>query len=78
LPRTASRVRLDARTGAVAGVELGSRAPLSRKAAWAVGPLHFGTWGGTPVRVIYVVGALTPPFLALTGLVFWLRRRARR
>jgi len=71
----ASRLWFDARTGALEGVELVSRAPLSRKLESAVGPLHFGRWGGLQVKIAYAAFALAPPLLAVTGSVLWLRRR---
>lgn len=55
-----------------------------RAAAWAeqwevlVGPLHFGTFGGWPTRVLYVLVGLTPGLLALTGFALWYRRRPRK
>jgi uncharacterized iron-regulated membrane protein len=74
LPAWASRLRFDARTGALERVDLVSRAPAATKLELATGPLHFGTWGGLPVRLLYATGALAPPLLALTGVFLWFRR----
>lgn len=39
-------------------------------------PLHYGTFGGWPVRVLWCLGGLTPGILATSGFcLWWLRRR---
>lgn len=42
--------------------------------AW-IGPLHFGSFGGLPVKAAWAVAGLTLPLLFVTGLVMWLNRR---
>jgi uncharacterized iron-regulated membrane protein len=48
---------------------------------WSQVPLHFGTYWGFGVKLIWVAGGLAIPLLAVTGLVmYWnrvLRRKAR-
>jgi uncharacterized iron-regulated membrane protein len=70
-----SRVWFDADTGAFAGAALIGRAPVAVKLESATRPLHFGSWGGLRIKVVYAACALAPPLLALTGSVLWLRRR---
>jgi uncharacterized iron-regulated membrane protein len=41
--------------------------------AW-IGPLHFGDFGGTPVKVLYVFLGLCPALLAVTGVLMWWNR----
>lgn len=41
-------------------------------------PLHMGSFGGWPVRVLYGVIGLTPFVLAFTGVMLWWLRRRRR
>ncbi len=42
-------------------------------------PLHYGTFGGLPVKILWCLGGLTPGALAITGFVMWrLRRRQTR
>ncbi|HTI70432.1 MAG TPA: PepSY-associated TM helix domain-containing protein [Candidatus Limnocylindria bacterium] len=41
-------------------------------------PLHYGTFGGVLVKILWCVGGLTPGVLAVTGFVMWLGRRKRR
>jgi len=40
--------------------------------------LHFGTWGGLPVKVLYAFVGVLPLLLAITGTYIWLQRRKRR
>lgn len=40
-------------------------------------PLHYGTFGGLPVKILWCLGGLTPGTLAVTGFLIWrLRRRS--
>lgn len=48
---------------------------LSLYSAWKSG-LHFGTWGGTFSKVLYVVIGLLPLFFMITGVAIW-RMKAR-
>jgi uncharacterized iron-regulated membrane protein len=42
-------------------------------------PLHFGTWGGTFSRVLYIVLGLGASVLALSGyLMYWNRVLSKR
>lgn len=42
-------------------------------------PLHYGTFGGLPVKILWSLGGLSPGALALTGFLLWrLRRRATK
>lgn len=40
--------------------------------------IHFGTFGGTPTMVLWVVVGLLPTVLAVTGVVMWIVRRNKR
>lgn len=44
--------------------------------AWA-GPLHVGSFGGWPVKAIWLVAGLAPSVLFVTGFIVWWRRVAR-
>ncbi|WAL60356.1 PepSY-associated TM helix domain-containing protein [Thermocoleostomius sinensis] len=39
------------------------------------GPLHYGTFGGLPTRILYVFVGLSPTALFITGLVMWRYRK---
>jgi uncharacterized iron-regulated membrane protein len=72
-----SRVLYDARTGALEGVELISRAGWSEQLQSTTGPLHFGSWGGVRIKVAYALFALAPPLLAVSGFALPFRRGRR-
>ena len=44
--------------------------------AW-VAPLHVGSFGGTAVRVAWLLLGLAPPLLFLTGAIMWWTRIVR-
>ena len=39
------------------------------------GPLHFGNYGGLPLKILYSLLGLTPGLLALSGFFIWWRRQ---
>jgi uncharacterized iron-regulated membrane protein len=41
---------------------------------WTIS-FHTGQWGGWPVQLVQLAGALSIPVLAFTGITSWLRRR---
>lgn len=45
--------------------------------SWVV-PLHFGSFGGLPLKVLWVVLGLSPPLLFATAAVMWWNRVLRR
>lgn len=40
-------------------------------------PLHFGTFGGWPIRILWCLGGLAPGTLAVSGFVIWRSRRKK-
>lgn len=53
---------------------------LRQAGAWAkfedaFRPLHYGNFGGLPVKILWSLGGLTPGVLAVTGFFMWWRRR---
>lgn len=38
-------------------------------------PLHFGDFGGLPVKILWALGGLTPGALAVSGFAIWWQRR---
>lgn len=40
-------------------------------------PLHFGSFGGLPVKLLWCLGGLTPGILATSGFVIWWKRTRR-
>jgi uncharacterized iron-regulated membrane protein len=74
-----STVHFDPQSGEVTSV-----LDFRRTSAWhqfevMMGPLHFGTFGGLPVKVLWCVLGLSPGVLAWSGVVmYWKRRRSIR
>jgi uncharacterized iron-regulated membrane protein len=50
--------------------------PLSQRLLAFSGPLHFGTYGGIWVKLLYFLFGLTPGLLSITGFVVW-RKKSR-
>lgn len=74
----ANHVDLDATGARVEAVVLAGARSLESKLDWLAGPLHFGNFGGTHVKLIYGLLGLTPAVLAATGILLAIRRRQRR
>ncbi|HTR03451.1 MAG TPA: PepSY-associated TM helix domain-containing protein [Thermoanaerobaculia bacterium] len=72
-----SRVEIDAATGAVVHAVDIRKAAGAEQFDVAMGELHFGQYGGLPVKLLYAVLGLTPGILSITGFVLWLARRRR-
>lgn len=74
-----STVVYDSQTGAHK-----STADLRSASRWArikdtFGPLHFGTFGGLPVKILWCLGGLAPGILAVSGFaIWWVRRSSAR
>lgn len=73
-----STVMFDAQTGAF------KAANDIRAAGWWMQftdmfrPLHYGTFGGLPVKILWSLGGLTPGILAVSGFLIWRKRRVAR
>jgi uncharacterized iron-regulated membrane protein len=70
-------VYLDQYTGAL----LEESSPAARRTGdvvmdW-VAPLHVGSFGGTPIRIAWLILGLTPPLLFVTGFIMWWSRVVR-
>jgi uncharacterized iron-regulated membrane protein len=39
--------------------------------------LHYGRYGGLPVKILYSVFGLTGGLLSITGFLLWIKRRKR-
>lgn len=72
-----STVAFDAQTGLVK-----SSSDIRTAGAWAqvadtFYPLHFGNFGGLPVKILWCLLGLTPGVLAVSGTIIWWRRNRR-
>ncbi len=56
---------------------------LSKASVWAqvydsFMPMHYGTFGGWPIRILWCLGGLAPGVLAISGFVIWRSRQRKR
>ncbi|MEH2117816.1 PepSY-associated TM helix domain-containing protein [Nostoc sp.] len=73
-----SNVYLDQYTGEVLRVDNALKMRLGDRVLNSFVPLHYGTFGGLPTRILYVFVGLAPLVLFVTGLVmWWYRYRAK-
>ncbi|MEH2338603.1 PepSY-associated TM helix domain-containing protein [Nostoc sp.] len=66
-----SGVYLDQYTGKTIQIEDALKKSLGDKVLDSFIPLHFGTFGGLPTRILYVFVGLAPLILFVTGFVMW-------
>ncbi|WP_212006612.1 PepSY domain-containing protein [Chitinophaga sp. HK235] len=52
-----------------------SQAPFGDKFNAAMAPLHFGNYGGIPIKILYSLLGLTPGILSISGILIWYRRK---
>jgi sulfite reductase (NADPH) flavoprotein alpha-component len=77
--RAWNTLKVDAKSGTVAGRELYEEQPAGRRFVSSLFPLHSGDFFGLPGRIAMAVAALLLPLFTLTGFWMWLqRRRAER
>lgn len=79
LSNRATTVRLDAATGAILNdSELPGRGNGWNAMAAGFGALHFGTFGGAPVRWAYFLLGLGGAFLFYSGNLLWIESRRKK
>ncbi|MEH2241507.1 PepSY-associated TM helix domain-containing protein [Nostoc sp.] len=73
-----SNVYLDQYSGKVLRVDNALKMRLGDRVLNSFVPLHYGTFGGLPTRILYVFVGLAPLILFITGSVmWWYRYRAK-
>ena len=70
-----SYVYLDQYSGKVLRVDNALKPSLGDRILNSFTPLHYGTFGGLPTRILYVFVGLTPLILFITGFVMWQYRK---
>ncbi len=53
-------------------------APLGTQVVDAFEPLHYGYFGGLPIKLLWSAAGLAPGILALSGMAIWWKRRRSR
>ena len=72
---TGSWVEFDPQTGAYRGAQ-----PITGQGWWPqfedmFTALHYGTFGGWPIKILWAVLSLAPGILAVSGFMLWYRRK---
>lgn len=70
-------IRFNAYTGALISINRIADESLWNKVEATFYALHIGSYGGLPIRILYVIIGLTPGILSVTGFLLWRRRRKR-
>jgi uncharacterized iron-regulated membrane protein len=68
-------VYLDQFSGKVLRVNKSEEMLLGDRVLATFTPLHYGTFGGLPTRILYVFVGLAPTILLVTGFVMWWHRK---
>jgi uncharacterized iron-regulated membrane protein len=71
----ACSVVIDATTGRIVRAEDIRTLPWSQKWRDAAVSLHFGNFGGLPLKIVYCAASLGITLLTLTGVAIWWKRR---
>ncbi|MGH9627187.1 MAG: PepSY-associated TM helix domain-containing protein, partial [Bryobacteraceae bacterium] len=74
----ANGIHFDPNTGAALRIDRMRDMQLGARVVSAFVPLHFGTFGRTPSRILWALLGTLPSVLFTTGLAIWWRRRSRR
>lgn len=70
-------IRFDAQTGELISINRIADERFWNKIEATFYSLHIGSYGGLPIKIIYVLIGLTPGFLSISGFLLWRRRRIR-
>ncbi|MEH2167207.1 MAG: PepSY-associated TM helix domain-containing protein [Nostoc sp.] len=73
-----SNVYLDRYSGQVLRVDNSLKTSLGDKIFNSFEPLHYGTFGGLPTRILYIFVGLAPLILFITGFVMWWYRKHKQ
>jgi uncharacterized iron-regulated membrane protein len=71
-------VKIDPYRGEIVDLDDDANATFGRKIMRQVAVLHFGIWGGTTSKVIYVLLGLAPVVLYGTGVYMWWQRTSSK
>jgi uncharacterized iron-regulated membrane protein len=70
-----SSVEVDQYSGKILAVQDSRVAKLGDRILNSFTPLHYGTFGGIPTRILYIFVGLSPTILLVTGFVMWRYRK---
>lgn len=70
-----SMAYFDPKTGALTKVEDIRKAGLWEQIKDSFRPLHYGDFGGLPVKILWSLGGMCPAILAISGSIMWWKRK---
>ncbi len=73
-----NHVYLDPATAKVLQVDRIADRPMGARFLAALAPIHYGEFGGIPVKLTWALAGLTPVLLFITGLAAWWRPRQKK
>jgi uncharacterized iron-regulated membrane protein len=73
LPAGSNRVFLDPASGRALSTEVAANWPLGIQLFQSLQPIHYGEFGGLPVKILWSFLGVTPALLFVTGLLVWWR-----
>ena len=56
----------------------GSGSPAGARVFGMVQPLHYGTFGGYPIKILYFVLSLALTYITSSGMMIWLKRKKQQ
>lgn len=56
----------------------GAGSPAGARIFGAVQPLHYGTFGGYPIKFLYLILALALTYITSTGMMIWFKRKMQQ
>lgn len=68
-------VTIDPANGRIKSARRFAEMGIAEKLEAIVHPLHVGNFGGTPIKLLYVVIGLLPGLLSITGALLWWRKK---
>ncbi len=68
-----NRVYMGQGSGKVLSIELAANRPLGVQLFQALQPIHYGEFGGLPVKILWSLFGAIPAVLFVTGLLIWWR-----
>lgn len=72
-----NKVLVNSQTGKISSVTKVAEANLITRLDSMISPLHFGQFGGFPIKFIYCLIGLSGPFLSITGYAIWQKKKAK-
>ena len=78
LALSGNHVYLDPGTAAVVRVDRVVDRPLGARFLASLAPIHYGEFGGVPVKAVWALLGLSPVLLFVTGLIAWWRPSKRK